>query len=230
MTYLLRRLLFLVAALLPVALPYIPALAQTTETLIFIHTDIAGSVIGQTNAAGNLFWRENYRPYGERTVNSPSAAGNREFFHGKAFDVDTELNYVGARYYDPVVGRFMGVDAVGFDERNIHSFNRFAYGNNNPYKFVDPDGRAPFLILFAPVIASVGGAVIAGSLSAGIQYGTTGTIQWGGIGGVLDAMGEGATLGLLGVSAFGQARTAVVAGATIGVGRTAAFDIAREGG
>jgi RHS repeat-associated protein len=128
--------------------------AQTTETLTFIHTDVAGSVIGQSNAAGNVSWRENYRPYGERTVNSSGAAGNRQFFHGKAFDPDSELLYLGARYYDPVVGRFMGVDAAGFDESNLHSFNRYAYGNNNPLKFADPDGRAGQSIV--PILIGVG--------------------------------------------------------------------------
>jgi uncharacterized protein RhaS with RHS repeats len=46
-----------------------------------------------------------------------------------------------ARQYDPVVGRFMSIDPVGFQETNVHSFNRYAYANNNPYKYVDPDGR-----------------------------------------------------------------------------------------
>jgi RHS repeat-associated protein len=134
--------LLLVAATAPASFA-----AKTTETLIFIHTDIAGSVIGQSNAAGNVIWREDYRPYGERTVNSSAAAGNRQFFHGKAFDADTGLSYFGARYYDPVVGRFTGADPQGFDEKNLHSFNRYSYGNNNPYKYFDPDGETPFSIL-----------------------------------------------------------------------------------
>ncbi len=37
----------------------------------------------------------------------------------------------------------MGVDPAAFAERNIHSFNRYNYGNNNPYRYVDPDGRVP---------------------------------------------------------------------------------------
>jgi hypothetical protein len=53
-----------------------------------------------------------------------------------------------ARYYDPLIGRFYSndpVDVLGYMSRGniIHGFNRFAYGNNNPYKFTDPTGMAP---------------------------------------------------------------------------------------
>ncbi|MEJ6474175.1 RHS repeat-associated core domain-containing protein [Pseudoalteromonas piscicida] len=41
-----------------------------------------------------------------------------------------------ARYYDPVIGRFYLNDPLPF--RGIHSFNRYAYGNNNPYKYIYP--------------------------------------------------------------------------------------------
>jgi len=47
----------------------------------------------------------------------------------------------GARYYDPTIGRFMAVDPVSFTEKNLHSFNRYNYGNNNPYKYIDPNGE-----------------------------------------------------------------------------------------
>ncbi len=43
------------------------------------------------------------------------------------------------RYMDPALGRFMSNDPIDF--RDVHSFNRYVYANNNPYKYVDPDGR-----------------------------------------------------------------------------------------
>ena len=88
---------------------------------------------------------------------------NQIGFAGKPFDDQTGLSYKGARYYNPVIGRFMGVDPLGFQENNIHSFNRYAYANNNPYKFVDPDGRSPLL---AAIPIGLGALVIGGGYYA----------------------------------------------------------------
>jgi uncharacterized protein RhaS with RHS repeats len=52
-----------------------------------------------------------------------------------------------ARYYDPVIGRFYSNDPVGaatfLRQGNVQGFNRYAYANNNPYKYTDPDGATP---------------------------------------------------------------------------------------
>uniref|UniRef100_UPI0037C6041E RHS repeat-associated core domain-containing protein n=1 Tax=Silanimonas sp. TaxID=1929290 RepID=UPI0037C6041E len=45
------------------------------------------------------------------------------------------------RYYDPAIGRFLSVDPVGPLDNPINHFGRYHYANNNPYSFVDPDGR-----------------------------------------------------------------------------------------
>ena len=47
------------------------------------------------------------------------------------------------RYYEPLAGRFLSVDPVTTDAKMGGHFNRYVYGNNNPYKFIDPDGREP---------------------------------------------------------------------------------------
>jgi len=60
-------------------------------------------------------------------------------YTGHKFDADTGLSYMQARYYDPVIGRFYSNDPVGFT--NVHTFNRYAYANNNPYKYTDPNGQ-----------------------------------------------------------------------------------------
>jgi RHS repeat-associated protein len=64
------------------------------------------------------------------------------------------------RYYDLVIGRFYSNDPVESTEHMsrgnsaAHGFNRYAYANNNPYKFTDPDGQ--FALLGGAIGAAVG--------------------------------------------------------------------------
>ncbi|MFL7963361.1 RHS repeat-associated core domain-containing protein [Pseudomonas kielensis] len=111
------------------------------ETITYFHNDISGSPLAATDSAGNLLWKENYKPYGDKLNRSAPSSSNKIGYHGKAYDDATGLSYMGARYYDPVVGRFVSVDPQEVQPSNIHTFNRYAYANNNPYRFVDPDGR-----------------------------------------------------------------------------------------
>ena len=42
----------------------------------------------------------------------------------------------------------MGIDPAAVEPGSVHGFNRYAYANNNPYKYVDPDGRSPLDVAF----------------------------------------------------------------------------------
>ncbi|MCY1439775.1 RHS repeat-associated core domain protein [compost metagenome] len=48
---------------------------------------------------------------------------------------------MGARYYDPVIGRFLSVDPVKGSPVAPETVNRYAYANLKPYKYTDPTGR-----------------------------------------------------------------------------------------
>ena len=120
---------------------YFVQLASAGETVTYLHADLAGSAALATDANGIQIWKETYRPYGDQLIDSTAAQNNNQWFAGKPFEDSTGLSYVGTRYYDPTLGRFMGIDPARFDLRNQHSFNRYAYAANNPYKYVDPDGR-----------------------------------------------------------------------------------------
>lgn len=65
----------------------------------------------------------------------------------------------------------MSPDPVGFVESNPMSFNRYAYVNNNPYKYVDPDGE--FLNFAAKFVLDVG-------VNIAFNYVTTGEMDVGG--------------------------------------------------
>jgi len=52
-----------------------------------------------------------------------------------------------ARYYDPVIGRFLSVDPVTFmDNGNPAQFNRYSYTFNDPVNAIDPDGNETVFI------------------------------------------------------------------------------------
>lgn len=91
----------------------------------------------------------NSKPFGENVETTRDSVG----YTGHKFDKDLGLNYMQARYYDPVIGRFYSNDPVGFT--NVHTFNRYAYANNNPYRYTDPDGNSPISVL-AKQTAKVG--------------------------------------------------------------------------
>jgi len=123
------------------------------EQVTYYHNDALGSPIAASDSEGNILWRESYQPYGERQQREPRANANRRWFTSHVEDADTGLLYMQARYYDPRIGRFMSMDPVGFVESNPMSFNRYLYVNNNPYKYVDPDGEFLFTAIAVAAIA-----------------------------------------------------------------------------
>ncbi|WP_164521391.1 RHS repeat domain-containing protein [Iodobacter ciconiae] len=115
-----------------------------TQKLEFFHADPAGSPMLATDTAGVVLWAANYYPYGYKLAGGGAGEKNKQWFGGKPQDDESGLQYFGARYYDPVIGRFMAMDPVDWQESNpFHSFNSYAYANNNPWRYVDPDGRVP---------------------------------------------------------------------------------------
>jgi RHS repeat-associated protein len=103
----------------------------------YLHTDALGSPVARSDSAGNVIARTAYEPYGRTASGNTPTIG----FTGHVNDGDTGLVYMQQRYYDPVAGRFLSVDPVITDVNTGARFNRFAYANNNPFKYLDPDGR-----------------------------------------------------------------------------------------
>lgn len=56
---------------------------------------------------------------------------------GREWDKETGLYYYRARYYDPMEGRFISKDPIGFDGGDV---NLYGYVQNNPINWVDPSG------------------------------------------------------------------------------------------
>jgi len=137
----------LIQALLCLSLLLTVTTGQATERITFYHNDALGSPVAATDANGTLLWRESYAPYGKRLTREASSK-NTVWYTGKPEETAFGLSYFGARWYNPAIGRFMAMDPAGFDPDNIHSFGRYAYANDNPYKYLDPNGNSPLDIGF----------------------------------------------------------------------------------
>lgn len=63
---------------------------------------------------------------------------------GKERNPETGLDYFGAKYMSAAQGRFTGPDPeiIPSDLTNPQAWNKYAYGLNNPLRFIDPDGAA----------------------------------------------------------------------------------------
>jgi len=116
--------------------------AQGSVTTTYYHTDVLGSVIAASDEDGDVIWNRTYDSFGREIISDSN--GNElldeQTYTGKPYDEETGLVYLGQRYYDPELRRFLSIDPVGFTPQNTESFNRYTYANNNPYKYVDPDG------------------------------------------------------------------------------------------
>ena len=121
-------------------------------------------------------------------------------YRGYYYDTESGLYYVGSRYYDPQVCRWISpepnVYAGAFDSSSgLIGYNIYAYCANNPVNFSDPTGE---FILTALVVGVVAGAVIGGAIGGTVAYnsakssGLNGSdLFWATAGGV----GKGALIG-----------------------------------
>jgi RHS repeat-associated protein len=93
---------------------------------------------------------QTFLPYGQEIAPKPLADGAVKKFTGHERDADpagigNPLDYMHARYYDGVAGRFLAFDPE-FDLaailENPQMWNRYAYVIDNPLRYTDPNGLA----------------------------------------------------------------------------------------
>ncbi|WP_295682079.1 RHS repeat-associated core domain-containing protein [uncultured Fibrobacter sp.] len=96
-----------------------------------------GNLSTRTGTADEVYFAYDYRAFGELVSLVEPADKVTENFTGKEKDDETELDYFGARYLDPMLGMWTSVDPA----RQFASPYLYAGNGVNPVNGVDEDGN-----------------------------------------------------------------------------------------
>jgi RHS repeat-associated protein len=108
--------------------------------VFFYHSDHLGSSSFITDVNGDATQHLQYLPFGEDLVHEQNTAAylSPYTFSGKERDVETNLSYFGARYYEAGLSVWLSVDPMSYKYPSLSAYNYCAL---NPVMLVDPDGR-----------------------------------------------------------------------------------------
>ena len=115
-------------------------LAMTKDNdVYFYHQDEIGSVVALTDKKQKVVEAYEYDSFGnlKQGFTQPMQLFT---YTGRIFDVETGLYDYRARYYDPIEGRFIQKDPIGFKGGDVVLYS---YTQNNPVNNIDPSGLGP---------------------------------------------------------------------------------------
>lgn len=149
---------------------------RTAASLDWTVGDHQGSTQLTVKATTLAVSKKRTLPFGGERTATPSGwpAGYDKGFVGGTKD-PTGLTHLGAREYDPAIGRFVSVDPV-IDPADPQQLHPYAYAANNPVTMSDPDGQWPkFLKKAASAVASA--ATTVGNATANVVTSTVESIK-----------------------------------------------------
>lgn len=150
----------------------------------FVLRDHLNSTSVVVNGGGTKLWEERYLPFGEvrQTWKSASEMPVQTPYRytGQRLEVgvgapspvgglDRGLYDYGARWYDPMLGRFVQADSVVPNPGNPQDLNKYTYVGNNPLRYTDPTGHCWVLPL--PLCMDIGTHLLEMAESLVVQYG-----------------------------------------------------------
>ncbi|MBL4676896.1 MAG: RHS repeat-associated core domain-containing protein, partial [Mucilaginibacter sp.] len=95
-----------------------------------------------------------YYPFGTTSNETLNGIKSKYLYNKKEWQEETNQYDYGARFYDPVIGRWTSVDPLA---ESYYRWSPYNYGADNPVYYVDKDGRFIGTLIGAAVGAIVGG-------------------------------------------------------------------------
>lgn len=108
----------------------------------FIAADHLGSSSVILNESGNVIENSSYDPFGNILSGGEET---RYDYTGQEYDsIMGDYDY-NARRYNPEQGQFSSPDKIISNAYNPQMLNAYAYALNNPFIYIDPDGKTVYL-------------------------------------------------------------------------------------
>jgi RHS repeat-associated protein len=102
----------------------------------FTVSDHLGNIRVVVDEQGQVQQKNEYTAFG--VVQSTDPSKNKYLFNNKELQTGTNYLDYGARMYQPELGRWNVVDPLA---QKYSSYSPYNFTMNNPFRFVDPDGR-----------------------------------------------------------------------------------------
>jgi RHS repeat-associated protein len=135
-----------------------PLYMRTGSQTYFFHNDALGTPQHLTDVSGQVVWTGRAEAFGRTVVDASSTVANPLRFSGQYHDDETGLEYNFSRYYDAMVGRYIGEDILGL----AAGPNVYAYAFGNPVVMTDPFGLKPvhkYECVYDPLVFDSSGCV-----------------------------------------------------------------------
>ena len=143
------------------------------STQYYYETNLQGDVVGILSSAGNKVVKYTYDAWGKIlsvTGSEASTIGiyNPIRYRGYVYDQETDVYYLGSRYYKPDVGRFINADTFISTGQGFTGNNKFVYCGNNPIISSDDSGYFWHIVIGAAIGGLIGGiSSIVGQVASG---------------------------------------------------------------
>ena len=143
------------------------AYATDTYDYFLFEKNLQGDIVAVYNSTGTKLLSYTYDAWGNCTVSGSTTTGaqyNPFRYRGYYYDSELGLYYLNSRYYDSNTGRFINAD--GQLNNTLLGSNLFAYCENNPISYSDPNGNAPNWVIGA--VAFAGAVLLVATISVAV--------------------------------------------------------------